>query len=75
MEEDEEDRACDTHDNDEKWLQNFIRKPRREKTMEGDVDADEGVMLGWMLRRYGVIVWTEFIWLRIVSLGGLLWTR
>jgi hypothetical protein len=29
----------------------------------------------WVLKKYDVKVWTGFIWLRLVTTGGLLWTR
>jgi len=31
-----------------------------------------GIILMWILKKYGVVMWTAFIWLRIGSSGGLL---
>jgi len=28
-----------------------------------------------MLEKYGVMIWEEFIWLRMGSSGGLFWTE
>jgi hypothetical protein len=33
---------------------------------------DGRIVLEWILGKYGGKVWTEFIWLRIGSIGGVL---
>jgi hypothetical protein len=40
-----------------------------------DLGTDGGMVLEWILGRWGGRVWTEFIWLRVGTGGGLLWTQ
>jgi hypothetical protein len=39
----------------------------------GDLDVDRRILLKQILKKWGVKLWAEFIWLRIVISGGLLW--
>jgi hypothetical protein len=39
------------------------------------LDVDGKMKLEWMLGKWGGKVWIGFIWLRIISNGGLLWTQ
>jgi hypothetical protein len=41
----------------------------------GDLDVDGRIILEWILGRYGGNLWTGYIWLRIGSSDGPLWTR
>jgi hypothetical protein len=36
----------------------------------GDRDVDRRIILRWILRKYGVRVWTGFMWIRVGSSGG-----
>jgi len=38
----------------------------------GELGVDGKVILKWFLQKQGEKVWTEFIWLRIRTSGGLL---
>jgi len=42
------------------------------KDYSEDLDVDRMIILEWILGKYGGDVWTGFIWLRIVTVGGLL---
>jgi hypothetical protein len=37
-----------------------------------NVDVDRGILLEWILEKYGGVVWTGFIWLRIGTIGFLI---
>jgi len=39
-----------------------------------DPGVDGNIILEWILLKKGGRVWTEFIWLKIGTSGGLLWT-
>jgi hypothetical protein len=41
----------------------------------GDLVLNGRVVIKWILKMSGVRVWNAIIWPRIVSNGGLLWTR
>jgi hypothetical protein len=44
--------ACSTaHGRDEKFIQNFGRKTRREETILKDVRVDEKIILEWILEK------------------------
>jgi hypothetical protein len=36
------------------------------------IEVDEKIILKWILEKYGLRVWTGFVWLRIRAGGGLL---
>jgi hypothetical protein len=42
----------------------------RERDHWGDPDVDERIILRWIFRKWVVVVWTGFIWLRIETGGG-----
>jgi hypothetical protein len=37
-----------------------------------DLGVDRKIILEWVLGKYGAKLWTQFIWLRIGTNGGLL---
>jgi hypothetical protein len=49
------------------WLENLKGRDHLK-----DLGAYEKIMLEWILGKYGGKVWTECIWLRIGTSGGLL---
>jgi hypothetical protein len=53
----------------------FNRKTRRERASWKTNGVYGRIIWKWILTKYIVWVWTGFIWLRIGSSGGLLWTR
>jgi hypothetical protein len=55
-------RACSMHESDEKCIQNFSWKTQRE---EQHLEVFGRIMLLWILKRWGGMMWSGFIWLRI----------
>jgi hypothetical protein len=49
------------------WLKNLKGRDHSE-----DLDVDRKIILEWILEIYVVRVWIGFIWLRIVTSGGLM---
>jgi hypothetical protein len=41
----------------------------------GKVRVEGRIILEWILNKYGGNAWTGFIWLRIGTCGGRLWTQ
>lgn len=72
--EDEMDRACSTHWLDEKCVQNY-RSETWWKIRIGMHSASVWILIKWILKKSGLRISVGFIWLRIESGGGLLWTR
>jgi hypothetical protein len=66
------DWACNTYGRYEKRIKNYCRKTSREGDHLGDLDVDGRIILEWLLKKYGVSVWTGFIWPKKGSSGGLL---
>jgi hypothetical protein len=52
----------------------LVGKPEGKRQLK-DLVVDAKIILEWALRKYGGMVWTGFIWLRIGTNGGLLRTR
>jgi hypothetical protein len=63
--------ACSTHGPDERCIQNFSRKTEGKGHSE-DLGVDGRIILEWILEKWGGKMWTECIWLRMGSSGGLL---
>jgi hypothetical protein len=42
----------------------------RERDRWGDPGIDGRIILGWTFRKWDVVVWTGFGWLRIGTCGG-----
>jgi hypothetical protein len=42
----------------------------RERDHWGDPDVDRRIILGWIFRKWDVVVWTALSWLRIETVGG-----
>jgi len=55
-------------------VQDFGRKVCREENLEF-LGVHGRIILEWILGKWGGKVWTGFVWLRIGTNGGLLWTR
>jgi hypothetical protein len=51
----------------------LVGKPERKRPLQGLV-IDRTVILEWILKEYGGKVWTEFVWLRIRTSDGFLWS-
>jgi hypothetical protein len=66
-------RACSTHEKDEKCIQKFENLKLIQRSEYLGVDGT--ITLDWNLGKQGGKLWTECIWLRIGTSGGLLWTR
>jgi hypothetical protein len=49
------------------WLEDLKGRGHLE-----DIGVDERIILEWILEKQDGKVWTGFIWLRIVTIGGLL---
>jgi len=52
------------------WLGNL-----RERDHSGDPNVDGSIILGWIFRKWEVVVGTEWSWLRIGTGGGRFWVR
>jgi hypothetical protein len=61
-----------THGWDEKCIQNLGQKTWKDCTE--DLHVNERTTLQWILGKQDGKVWTGFIWLRIGTIGRLLWT-
>jgi hypothetical protein len=48
---------------------------QKERDHKEDLDVDERIIIKWILERQDGLVWTELIWLRIRTSGGLASTR
>jgi hypothetical protein len=59
---DEADEACSMRERDEKCREELLGRPRH----------GWRIMLEWILEKQGGKVWAGFIWLKIVTSGGLL---
>jgi hypothetical protein len=66
--------ACSAHGRDDKCVQNIGRETWMKETTQNR-HLDRRIILDWILSIYGVKLWTGFIWLRIGTSGGHLWTR
>jgi hypothetical protein len=58
-------RTCSTHWVYEIYIQNVVGKPQRMRPLEGP-------RCRWVIREIKFGVWIGFIWLRMVTGGGLL---
>jgi hypothetical protein len=70
--ENEVGRACGTHGRGEKRVQGFGGKARRKKDHLKDQSVDGRIVSKWTSGRLVGGVWSEFTWLRIGTVGGLL---
>jgi hypothetical protein len=60
-------RSCTTHGEIRIACKILVRKPERK-----GLEADEGIILEWILQKWGGKVWTGFILLRIGSIGNIM---
>jgi len=56
--------ACSVHGADEKCTQNFSSKPEAKRPLENSGVGGK-ITFKWILKKEGVRMWTEFVWLRI----------
>jgi hypothetical protein len=49
-------------------------KTQRKETNFVELGSDERIMQKWILKKYGVTMWTGFNWLKIQACGGILFT-
>jgi hypothetical protein len=62
------DGACSMLGRDEKYMQQFVVKPERKRAVRGSRLVETILIL--VLKKYGVRVYTTFMWLKIVSSGS-----
>jgi len=74
VEDDEMNGTCSTYRRYEKCIQNLGGKRWRKEYL-GDFDVDGRTILKWILRKYYLMVWTWFNWLRKGTSGGFFRTR
>jgi hypothetical protein len=65
-------RACNTHRNEEGWIQRFEGKARRKETTRKPKTWWVDNIKMDFIERYDGVIWTGLIWLRIGTSGGLL---
>ena len=51
----------------------YTHTKRRERDHWGDLDVDGWIILGWISRRWDVVIWTGLDWPRLATGGGRLW--
>jgi hypothetical protein len=61
-----------THGRSDRFIQNY--GPKSWRAFRRPTGIIGKIILQWNIKKYNVRVWTGFIWLRIGSCGGLLWT-
>jgi len=66
--------ACSTHGSYKKGKLNFGGKTWMGETT-GNIIRRSRVIVEWILEKYDGNLWAGFIWHRIRTSGGLLWTR
>jgi hypothetical protein len=65
--------ACSTHGGNETCIQDFVEKREGRRPFE-HLGVDCKIILKWVLGKWGRDMWTGFIWLRIGTSRGLLFT-
>jgi hypothetical protein len=48
----------------------YTHTNRRERDHWGDLDVDGWIILGWISRRWDVVIWTGLDWPRLATGGG-----
>jgi hypothetical protein len=62
---------CSTHRREEMHT-TFLSENLKGRDHSENIGVDGRIILDWILGRYGGVVWTVFIWLRIGTSGVLL---
>jgi hypothetical protein len=65
-------RTCIIHGGVEKCVQNFGLRNLNRRDDPEDLSIDGRIILESILKKYDGRVWAGLIWLRIVTIGGLL---
>jgi hypothetical protein len=53
----------------------FLSENLKGRDHFGDLNVDGNLILKWMLNKYVARVWNGFIWLRMLTSSGVLWTH
>jgi hypothetical protein len=63
--------TCSANGTDEKRVHSFSLQTCKERGHLGDLNIDGRIILKWLIKKYVVRMWTDFMWLRIGSSGSL----